>query len=119
MTQSEFRNSIPYEQRIQESKKIIEKYSDRIPCIVENAKNCTLPTHDKKKFLVPRNVTMGQFLYIIRRKFKLSPDKAIFIFVNGSILVPSSTNLNTVYSDNKNDDGFLYLVISDETTFGC
>ena len=118
MTQSEFRNLIPYEQRLQESKKIIEKYSDRVPCIVENAKNCSLPKQDKKKFLVPRDLTMGQFLYIIRRKFKLSPSKAVFIFIDGSILVPSSTTLTTVYASNKNDDGFLYLVISDENTFG-
>lgn len=118
MAPSEFRNSVPYEQRKHESTKITEKYPDRIPCIVENARNCTLPKHDKKKFLVPRDITMGQFLYIIRRKFKLAPTKAVFIFVDGSILVPSSTNIGSVYNENKNDDGFLYLLISDENTFG-
>lgn len=118
MMQSEFRNLISYEQRFQESKKIIEKYPDRIPCIVENAKNCNLPKQDKKKFLVPRELTMGQFLYIIRRKFKLAPTKAVFVFVSGAVLVPSSFTLNSVYSNNKNEDGFLYLVISDENTFG-
>lgn len=118
MNQSEFRNLIPYEQRHQETKKIIEKYPDRIPCIVENAKNCSLPKQDKKKFLVPKDLTMGQLLYIIRRKFKLAPTKAVFIFVNGVLLVPSSTIINSVYCSNKNEDEFLYLVISDENTFG-
>lgn len=44
---------------------------------------------DKKKYLVPADLTVGQFVYVIRKRIKLSPEKAIFIFVN-EILPPTA-----------------------------
>lgn len=37
---------------------------------------------DKKKYLVPEELTVGQFIVVIRRRIQLAPEKAIFIFVN-------------------------------------
>jgi GABA(A) receptor-associated protein len=34
---------------------------------------------------VPADLTVGQFIYVIRKRVKLDPDKAIFIFVNDTI----------------------------------
>lgn len=48
-----------------------------------------IPTIDKKKYLVPADLTVGQFVYVIRKRIKLSPEKAIFIFVN-EILPPTA-----------------------------
>ncbi|KAE8956555.1 hypothetical protein PR001_g31694, partial [Phytophthora rubi] len=47
-----------------------------------------IPDIDKKKFLVPADLTVGQFVYVIRKRIKLSPEKAIFIFVN-NVLPPT------------------------------
>lgn len=33
------------------------------------------------RYLVPADLTVGQFVYVIRKRIKLSPEKAIFIFV--------------------------------------
>jgi GABA(A) receptor-associated protein len=33
------------------------------------------------RYLVPSDLTVGQFVYVIRKRIKLSPEKAIFIFV--------------------------------------
>lgn len=69
------------------------------------------------KYLVPRDLTMGQFLYIIRRRLHISPEKAIFLFVKNTI--PSTTSLiNEVYERYKDDDGYLYISYSQENTFG-
>ena len=39
--------------------------------------------------------TLGQFIYVIRKRIKLSLEQAIFIFVNGNI--PSNTSLMCDY----------------------
>jgi hypothetical protein len=37
---------------------------------------------------VPSDLTVGQFVYVIRKRIKLSPEKAIFIFVK-NVLPPT------------------------------
>ncbi|KAE9034773.1 hypothetical protein PR001_g9578 [Phytophthora rubi] len=63
-------------------------YSDRIPVICEKADPSDILDIDKKKFLVPVDLTVGQFVYVIRKRIKLSPEKAIFIFIN-NVLPPT------------------------------
>ena len=41
-----------------------------------------------RRYLVPADLTVGQFVYVIRKRIKLSPEKAIFIFVN-NVLPPT------------------------------
>jgi GABA(A) receptor-associated protein len=72
---------------------------------------------DKKKYLVPSDLTCGQFLYVIRKRLKLPAEKAIFLFVDGKI--PStSAMLNEIYEQHRDADGFLYMSYSDENVFG-
>ena len=70
----------PLERRIEESKKIRTKYPDRIPIIVDrlNQNNKDIPEIDKKKYLVPSDLTVGQFQYVIRKRIKLDSQKALF-----------------------------------------
>jgi hypothetical protein len=56
--------------------------------IVERAEKTDIPDIDKKKYLVPADLTVGQFVYVIRKRIKLSPEKAIFIFVK-NVLPPT------------------------------
>jgi hypothetical protein len=56
--------------------------------IVEKAEKSDIPDIDKKKYLVPADLTVGQFVYVIRKRIKLSPEKAIFIFVK-NVLPPT------------------------------
>ncbi len=37
---------------------------------------------------MPSDLTVGQFVYVIRKRIKLSPEKAIFIFTN-NVLPPT------------------------------
>ncbi len=105
------------EKRKLEAERIREKYPDRIPCIVEKADKSDITPIDKKKYLVPSDLTVGQFVYVIRKRIKLSPEKAIFIFVN-DVIPPSSSLLSQVCAEHKDEDGFLYIVYSSENTFG-
>ena len=97
---------------------------------------------------MPADLTVGQFVYVIRKRIKLSPEKAIFIFINnvlpptGTCLMPMSVSFSSVasivlrravsvshmlctaalmsniYEEQKDVDGFLYITYSGENTFG-
>eukprot|EP00268_Persea_americana_P052743 TRINITY_DN5925_c4_g2_i5.p1 TRINITY_DN5925_c4_g2~~TRINITY_DN5925_c4_g2_i5.p1 ORF type:complete len:113 (+),score=22.41 TRINITY_DN5925_c4_g2_i5:753-1091(+) len=56
--------------------------------IVEKAERSDILNIDKKKYLVPADLTVGQFVYVIRKRIRLSAEKAIFIFVD-NVLPPT------------------------------
>ncbi|XP_010324593.1 autophagy-related protein 8f isoform X2 [Solanum lycopersicum] len=105
------------EKRRAEASRIREKYTDRIPVIVEKAERSDIPNIDKKKYLVPADLTVGQFVYVIRKRIKLSAEKAIFIFVD-NVLPPTGAIMSSIYDEKKDEDGFLYVTYSGENTFG-
>lgn len=114
---SKFKESHPFEKRSAESRRIREKYPDRIPVIAEKSASSTIPDIDKKKYLVPSDLTMAQFVYVIRKRIKLAPEAAIFIFVNNS-MPPAAELMAKIYKDSADEDGFLYVTYSGESTFG-
>lgn len=73
------------EQRKRESRQILLKYPDRVPVVVQRAPNSTLVDLDKHKFLVPYEVTVAQFMWILRQRLTLSHNKAIYIFINKTL----------------------------------
>lgn len=112
----EFDSTYTFDQRKAEADRILSKYPERIPIIVEPLENCKIQL-DKKKYLVPIDLTVGQFLFVVRKRLNLPPEKALFFFVNGTI--PSSTiGLNEVYKNHVKSDGFLKLKFSEENVFG-
>ncbi|KAB5564374.1 hypothetical protein DKX38_004428 [Salix brachista] len=86
--------------------------------IVEKAERSDIPNIDKKKYLVPADLTVGQFVYVIRKRIKLSAEKAIFIFVD-NVLPPTGAIMSSIYEEKKDEDGFLYVTYSGENTFGA
>lgn len=118
MANSKFKAKYPYESRCKESARIHEKYPDRIPVICEKAEGSDVENIDKKKYLVPSDLTVGQFVYVIRKRMKLNPEKAIFVFVNGNVLPSTGSPMSRLYEEHKEDDGFLYVTYSGENTFG-
>lgn len=112
-----FKQEHPFDKRKNEAERILAKYPDRIPVICERAEKSDIPDIDKKKYLVPCDLTVGQFVYVIRRRIKLSPEKAIFIFVN-NVLPPTAALMSSVYEEHKSDDNFLYVTYSGENSFG-
>merc|ERR1711976_271467 len=97
--------------------KILSKYPDRIPVIVEKAPKSDVPEIDKKKYLVPNDITVGKFIYEIKKHMKLPPEKAIFLFVN-NVYPQTAQLMSIIYDRFKDEDGFLYITYSGENTFG-
>lgn len=45
---------------------------------------------------------------MIRKRIKLAPEKAIFIFVS-DVLPATSAMMSAIYDEHKDEDGFLYV----------
>merc|ERR1711943_24462 len=81
MSSKPFKQQHSFEKRRQEADKIRSKYDDRIPVIVEKAPRADIAEIDKKKYLVPGDLTVAQFTYVIRKRTKLSAEQALWVFV--------------------------------------
>jgi GABA(A) receptor-associated protein len=113
---NDFKNKHTFEKRISEATRILEKYPDRYPIIIEKHNKCEYDI-DKTKYLVPKDLTVGQLIFVIRKRIKLRPESAIFLFCN-NIMPPTSQIINNLYEQHKDPDGFLYIKYSGENTFG-
>lgn len=115
----DYKSKYKFESRLQESRNIREKFPGRVPVIIQKATRTTndIPIIDKNKFLVPLDLSVGQFIYVIRKRLSLPPEKAIFIFVNNS-LPSTSMSLRELYNIYADEDGFLYMEYCGEATFG-
>jgi GABA(A) receptor-associated protein len=106
-----------FQERLEESHKIKNKYPDRVPVICEKNPGSGLDMLDKRKYLVPNDLTATQFLFIIRKRLKLASEKGIFLFVN-NMIAPSTNTMIELYNQYKDDDGFLYMNYTEENVFG-
>ena len=94
------------------------------------------------RYLVPADLSVGQFVYVVRKRIKLGAEKAIFVFVKNTLpptgesgffsfeylvhvlsfgnvsRVGTAALMSAIYEENKDEDGFLYMTYSGENTFG-
>jgi GABA(A) receptor-associated protein len=112
-----YKQRVSFEKRKEESTRILDKYKERIPIIVSKCTRCDLPEIDKEKYLVPKDMSLGQFVYVIRKRIKLDPNQALFTLVNNT-LQTSCKHIEEIYNKQKDQDGFLYIHYSSENTFG-
>ena len=114
----DFKKTFSFDDRHTDACRVLTKYPDRIPIICEkNAATKDIAQIDKIKYLVPMDMTCGQFMFTIRKRLKLPPEKAIFILVNG-VIPPVSEPMYTIYNKHKSSDNFLYITYVSENVFG-
>ncbi|XP_069995349.1 gamma-aminobutyric acid receptor-associated protein-like isoform X1 [Penaeus vannamei] len=94
----QYKEEHPFEKRRAEGEKIRKKYPDRVPVIVEKAPKARIGDLDKKKYLVPSDLTVGQFYFLIRKRIHLRPEDALFFFVN-NVIPPTSATMGSLYQD--------------------
>jgi GABA(A) receptor-associated protein len=112
-----FKNKFSFDKRVLEAQRILSRYPDRIPVICEKSKNQNLPPLNKVKYLLPHDLTIGQFICFIRKQMKLDSTYALFVTIEGYI-PPSLMRIGEIYKTSKYADGFLYIEYSSENTFG-
>jgi len=114
----QYKEENPFEKRKLEGEKIRKKYPDRVPVIVEKAKHSRLQDLDKKKYLVPCDLTVSQFYFLIRKRVHLKPEDALFFFVN-NVIPSTSETMGNLYEEHKEEDNFIYIAYSEESVYGC
>ena len=119
LPQKTFKEKHSFEKRLEESTRIKEKYPNRVPIICEKWGNDPdVPEIDRKKYLVPTDLSIGNFMYVIRKRIHLSPEKSIYLFINNLVMPTISTTFAELYDSHKHKDGFLYIYYAGESTFG-
>jgi GABA(A) receptor-associated protein len=114
----QYKEENSFEKRRAEGEKIRKKYPDRVPVIVEKSPKARVSDLDKKKYLVPSDLTVGQFYFLIRKRIHLRPEDALFFFVN-NVIPPTSTTMGSLYQEHHEEDFFLYIAYSDESVYGA
>ena len=113
-----FKDKYSFEERFDEVQRIKKKYPEHIPVICEKERNgAGIASCNKFKYLLNPNMTIGEFIYMIRNKINLSPEKGLYFFING--VIPAMNEMMcTIYRNHKSNDGFLYMRYTSENTFG-
>uniref|UniRef100_A0A671R1V3 Microtubule-associated proteins 1A/1B light chain 3C-like n=1 Tax=Sinocyclocheilus anshuiensis TaxID=1608454 RepID=A0A671R1V3_9TELE len=87
---------------------IRSKFPNKLPVIVERyLREKKLPLLDKTKFLVPHELTFGQFL-------TLEASQALYLLISGKNMSCLSASMGEVYSQFRDPDGFLYITYASQ-----
>ena len=97
--------------------KIFAKYPTRYPILIWDLDNRI--KIKRRKFIAPSDVTLGQFIYILRKQMiDFNPGDGLFLFIHGTnTLLPAGEDIGKVWARH-NVNGFLKLTLARENTFG-
>ena len=105
--------------RRQNCDKIREQFPDKIPIICEKDPKSKIRDIDKTKYLVPNDLTVSQFSFMIRKRIEIKQEEAFYLLVNGKISITGDSNLSEIYDRyHDKEDGFLYIAYASEMTWG-
>jgi len=106
-----------------EAARVRARYPERVPVIVEVRPGDPIEerggTELKEKYLVPGELTVGQFVATLRKRIALRKEEAIFVFVQGSVLPATAALLSDLDREHRDETGFLFMTVTSESTFGA
>ena len=111
---SENFSDLNHQQRLELAQRLRSKYPDRIPVVFIPSKDLYLT---KIKFLVEKDLQFNSIIAVVRKYINLKSHDAIFCIIKNKI-PPNTEIMWNIYQQNKHDDGFLYINIRKESTFG-
>jgi hypothetical protein len=101
--------------RSNQSQRVLNTYTDRIPIIIESAKKCQLVDPEITRNLVHKNITIKKIENIVREKFKLKKMEALFFYCNKRQLDKNEIIENIYQKEKNKEDNFLYLTYSNHS----
>ena len=93
------------------------RFKGRVPVIL-NKGNGDITELAKGRFLINKDTTLGQFMCVMRRKNKILPTQALYVFCNNVLPASNATMLDLWIDHHSEEDNILYLTYSTENTFG-
>ena len=106
-----------FNKRVMLSQKIISGHPESVPVIISSTGSNKIEL-TKTKFIIPKELPVGSFIQQLRGNISLKSQDTIFLFCNDNFLIPTSHNFDSIYQKYKDSDGFLYLTVMKENTFG-
>ena len=105
--------------RRKECRTILDQFPEKIPIICEKDPRSKIQEIDKTKFLVPKELSVTQFSYMIRKRLQIQKEEAFYLLVDGKHSITGDCLLNEIYNKYKDpDDEFLYVTYASELTWG-
>ena len=115
---TEEKKTVSFDERKLKASVMLKQHPGRIPVVVECSEQLQYSNPLKKnKFIVPYDMSLSQFMFIIRKHMNLKPIDAVYVFIN-NILHPTTSIMGDLYATYKDEDGFMYLSVYQESTFG-
>ena len=109
MSTFKYKQDHSLEERLKESSKILQNHYNRMPVICEVAPNSKLPPLRKTKYLVPGDMSLTQFQFLIRRNLDLNELSALYLIAK-NITLTGDTTMREIYNIYKDkEDKFLYI----------
>ncbi len=102
-----------------QSNKLKAKYTERVPVVVA-VDTARLPPLDQRRFMVPRDVTLGGFIKVLRERMDggLASCDALFVFIDNRVLA-LSVLMGDIHARHQDPvSGFLLCTVAAEATFG-
>jgi len=116
MQQLRFKDAMSFADRRAFFLSLVSKHENKIPVVVETDTRSTLKFFSFKMSLKP-TVQVSALAKIVRDKIQLSNSEAIFLFC-GNVSLAGNRMLGDTYEKYRDNDGFLYIVVSNIESFG-
>ena len=114
-----FKKSLSLPERMNQCHSLLIKNPSRIPVILEKDPLSKVSDIQKSKFLIQKDITVNQFIKMIRGLMEIGENEALFFVVKGKYSISGEKTMGQIYNNYKDkEDGFLYITYSSEIFFG-
>ena len=102
-----------FDARLKSSNIILSKHKNRKPIIIYcEEKDVNF------KFLLLDSHTISIVILNLKQRLKLNNQDSIFLFINKSVIPCPTETILSLYNKYKDKDGYLYIDVKKENTFG-
>lgn len=114
-----FKIRYDYEYRKLKSTEYLEKNADYIPIVLEKSNGDMIyNSYIKHISRMPKTLAISQYLLFIKKYSQLSKNESLYVIINNMYIPNTNDILNDLYDKYKDNDGFLYITLYKENTFG-